>query len=53
LPPMLSPLQAVIVPILSKNLTPEQADPTCEAILKQLLDAGVRSRSNRIDTWKR
>ena len=43
LPPMLSPLQAVIVPILSKNLTMEQANPTCDAILKQLLDAGVSS----------
>jgi prolyl-tRNA synthetase len=46
LPPMLSPLQAVIVPIVSKNLTIEQADPTCEAILKQLLDVGVSSVSS-------
>lgn len=41
MPPMLAPLQAVIVPILSKNLSMEQANPTCDAILKELQTAGV------------
>ena len=43
MPPMLAPLQAVVVPILSKNLSMEQANPTCEAILKELQAAGVSS----------
>ena len=42
LPPLLAPLQAVIVPIISKKLSHETADPYCEAILKQLTDSQVR-----------
>jgi len=44
LPPMLSPLQVVIVPILSKNLSMEQANPTCEAVLKNFLAVGIRAK---------
>ena len=41
LPPRISPLQVVIVPIISKKLTTEDAKPYCEALLKELKDAGV------------
>jgi len=41
LPPRISPLQAVIVPIVSKSMTYEDAKPYCDSILKELQDAGV------------
>jgi prolyl-tRNA synthetase len=41
LPPRISPLQAVIVPIVSKKMPFEVAKPYCESILKDLQDAGV------------
>ena len=41
MPPRVAPLQVVIVSILSKKLTAEQADPYCEAILKELEAQGV------------
>ena len=41
LPPAVAPLQAVIVPIVSKKLTYEDAKPYCESILNELLGAGV------------
>jgi prolyl-tRNA synthetase len=41
LPPRIAPLQAVIVPIFTKKLTPEVANPYCEEVLKALLDQGV------------
>ena len=43
MPPRVSPLQAVIVPIISKKLTLEQANPYCDAILKDLEEQGVRA----------
>jgi prolyl-tRNA synthetase len=43
LPPRIAPLQVVIVPIISKKLTTEEAKPYCEALLKELKDAGVSS----------
>lgn len=43
MPPRVSPLQVVIVAIISKKLPEEKANPYCEAILKDLLDAGVSS----------
>ena len=44
LPPRVSPLQVVIVPIISKKFTSEEADPYCEAILKDLLANGIRAK---------
>ena len=44
LPPRVSPLQVVIVPIISKKFSSEQADPYCEAILKDLQAHGVRAK---------
>jgi len=41
MPPRIAPLQAVIVPIVSKQMTYEDAKPYCEAILKDLNDSGV------------
>jgi prolyl-tRNA synthetase len=41
LPPRIAPLQAVIVPIISKKMPFEDAKPYCESILKELEDAGV------------
>lgn len=41
MPPRVAPLQAVIVPILSKKLTSEMADPYCTAILQDLEAQGV------------
>ena len=41
MPPRIAPLQAVIVPIVSKQMTYEDAKPYCEAILKDLKDSGV------------
>jgi len=44
LPPRISPLHAVIVPIVSKKFMPEEADPYCEAILQDLLASGIRAK---------
>ncbi len=41
LPPRIAPLQAVIVPVFTKTMTPEIAQPYCEAILKDLHEQGV------------
>ena len=41
LPPRIAPLQAVIVPIFTKQMTAEDAEPYCESILKALQDQGV------------
>ena len=41
MPPRVAPLQVVIVPILSKKLTMEVANPYCEAILADLESKGV------------
>ena len=41
MPPRVSPLQAVIVPILSKKLTMENANPYCISILEDLESQGV------------
>jgi len=42
LPPRVAPLQVVIVPILSKRLTAEEASPYCNAIYDELKKADVR-----------
>jgi prolyl-tRNA synthetase len=44
MPPRVAPLQAVIVPIVSKKLSQEDADPYCESILKDLKAEGVSTR---------
>eukprot|EP00559_Dactyliosolen_fragilissimus_P001160 CAMPEP_0184864196 /NCGR_PEP_ID=MMETSP0580-20130426/14077_1 /TAXON_ID=1118495 /ORGANISM="Dactyliosolen fragilissimus" /LENGTH=1029 /DNA_ID=CAMNT_0027362881 /DNA_START=9 /DNA_END=3095 /DNA_ORIENTATION=+ len=44
LPPRISPLQAVIVPIISKKLTMEDAESYCGSILKDLVDSGIRAK---------
>ena len=50
MPPRVAPLQAVIVPILSKKLTGEVADPYCNAILQELEAQGVsKTQLERID----
>jgi prolyl-tRNA synthetase len=41
LPPRIAPLQVVIVPIISKNLPFEKANPYCELIQKNLASQGV------------
>jgi prolyl-tRNA synthetase len=41
MPPRVAPLQAVIVPILSKKLTMDDATPYCHAILEDLESQGV------------
>jgi hypothetical protein len=41
MPPRVAPLQAIIVPIVSKHLTEEVANPYCEAILADLNAQGV------------
>ena len=41
LPPRVAPLQVVIVPIISKKLSKEQADPYCEGIMTTLKELGV------------
>jgi prolyl-tRNA synthetase len=41
MPPKVAPLQAVIVPILSKKMTTEVADPYCDSVLKDLKSQGV------------
>jgi prolyl-tRNA synthetase len=44
LPPRVAPLQVVIVPIISKKLLPEQADPYCLEILNDLKKNGIRAK---------
>uniref|UniRef100_A0A7S3L317 proline--tRNA ligase n=2 Tax=Amphora coffeiformis TaxID=265554 RepID=A0A7S3L317_9STRA len=44
LPPRIAPLHAVIVPIVSKKFMPEEANPYCEAILKDLVASGMRAK---------
>jgi len=44
LPPKIAPLQAVVVPIISKNLTYEDAKVYCEGILKDLVNSGIRAK---------
>jgi len=44
LPPRIAPLQAVIVPIISKKMTYEVVKPYCENILKELEQAGIRAK---------
>jgi prolyl-tRNA synthetase len=42
MPPRISPVQVVIVPIISKNLTLEQANPYCKKILDDLKQCNIR-----------
>lgn len=42
LPPRVAPIQAVVIPILSKKLSPEQATPYCNPIVEELKAAGIR-----------
>lgn len=44
MPPRVSPLQVVIVPIISKKLTHEDAQPYCTAIYDDLSAQGVSSK---------
>ncbi|KAL3908451.1 MAG: hypothetical protein SGILL_008474, partial [Bacillariaceae sp.] len=44
MPPRVAPLQVVIVPILSKKLTMEGANPYCESILEDLESKRVRAK---------
>lgn len=43
-PPRIAPLHAVIVPIVSKKFPSEEANPYCEAILKDLKASGIRAK---------
>jgi len=42
LPPRVSPLQVVIIPIISKKVTFDDVSPYCMAIYQTLLDIGIR-----------
>jgi prolyl-tRNA synthetase len=44
MPPRVSPLQVVIVPVVSKKLTSETANPYCEKILADLKAQGVSAK---------
>lgn len=44
LPPRIAPLQAVIVPVLTKKMTSQDAKPYCEGILKELHEQGIRAK---------
>lgn len=44
LPPRIAPLQVVIVPIISKKLKSEDADPYCLDILADLKKIGIRTK---------
>jgi len=44
MPPRVAPLQAVIVPILSKKLTMENASPYCISVLEDLESQGLRAK---------
>jgi len=48
MPPRVSPIQVVIVAIISKNFTPEIANPYCEKILADLEAQGVSYASARV-----
>ena len=48
MPPRVSPIQVVIVAIISKNFSPETANPYCEKILADLEAQGVSDASARI-----
>lgn len=51
LPPRIAPLQVVIVPIITKKMTKEDAQPYCEAILKDLHDQGIRAKYDDRDMY--
>jgi prolyl-tRNA synthetase len=51
LPPRISPIQVVIVPIISKNLTQATADPYCLDILASLTQLGVRVKYDDRDSY--
>jgi prolyl-tRNA synthetase len=51
LPPRIAPLQVVIVPIISKNLTQEAANPYCKEILNSLTKLGVRVKYDDRDSY--
>jgi prolyl-tRNA synthetase len=51
LPPRIAPVQVVIVPIISKNLTQAAADPYCQEILMALTQAGVRTKYDDRDSY--
>jgi len=44
MPPRVAPLQAVIVPILSKKLLMEDANPYCLSVLEDLESQGLRAK---------
>jgi len=44
LPPRMAPIQAVIVPIVSKKVTMDEVSPYCQIILEDLLKAGIRAK---------
>jgi len=44
MPPRVAPVQAVIVPILSKKLQMEDASPYCLSVLKDLESQGLRAK---------
>eukprot|EP00538_Stauroneis_constricta_P006366 CAMPEP_0119546586 /NCGR_PEP_ID=MMETSP1352-20130426/939_1 /TAXON_ID=265584 /ORGANISM="Stauroneis constricta, Strain CCMP1120" /LENGTH=710 /DNA_ID=CAMNT_0007591305 /DNA_START=132 /DNA_END=2264 /DNA_ORIENTATION=+ len=44
MPPRVSPLQAVIIPIVSKKVTLQDATPYCEAVLADLKSKGIRAK---------
>ena len=51
LPPRIAPLQVVIVPIISKNLSQEAANPYCNEILNSLTKLGVRVKYDDRDSY--
>jgi prolyl-tRNA synthetase len=51
LPPRIAPLQVVIVPIISKNLSQAAADPFCIEILNTLTKLGVRVKYDNRDSY--
>jgi len=51
LPPRIAPLQAVIVPIVSKKMTMADVTPHCKEILQSLLDVGIRAKFDDRDTY--
>ena len=51
LPPRIAPLQAVIVPIVSKKMTIVDVTPYCKEILQSLLDVGIRAKFDDRDTY--
>jgi prolyl-tRNA synthetase len=44
MPPRIAPIQVVIVPIVSKTLTKELADPYCLEVLNDLKTVGIRAK---------